>query len=158
MKIKTLLTVVVSIVLVVIAPEGLAAQSSAGTTLTKLNLKATLENMGFEAKDLGADTYEITLNQGTIVPISVSLSTDATRIWLVTLVGKKELSSYSSEKLIKLLQSNWNTGVSFFVLNQNKLQMIRPVENRNVTPVLLRKEIEGQARSVSTTESLWAEK
>jgi len=114
--------------------------------------------MGFETKDLGSDSYQITIYQGTIVPISVSLSSDESRIWLNTFFGERILANFTSDKLIKLLQSNWSTGVSFFVLNGNKLEMIRPIENRNVTPVLLRKEIESQARSVSNTTSLWNDK
>ncbi len=158
MKIKTLPAAIALIMLITIGPKNLAGQSTSGITITKFNLKSTLENMGFETKDLGADSYQITLNQGTIVPMSVSLSKDESRIWLITFFGDRVLANLSSEKLIKLLQSNWSTGVSFFVLNGNKLEMLHPVENRNVTPVLLRKEIESQARSVANTESLWADK
>jgi hypothetical protein len=158
MKVKTLPAALVLIILIMVSQKNVAGQSSSGTTITKFNLKPTLENMGFETKDLGADSYQITVNQGTIVPMSVSLSKDESRIWLITFFGDKVLANLSSDKLIKLLQSNWSTGVSFFVLNGNKLEMLHPVENRNVTPVLLRKEIESQARSVANTESLWADK
>jgi hypothetical protein len=158
MRIRTLAAAFILIILIAAAPNRLAAQSSSGTALTKLNLKTTLENMGFETKDLGANTYQITLNQGTIIPMSVSLSTDESGIWLITFFADKVLANYSADKLIKLLQSNWSTGVSFFVLNGNKLEMLHPIENRNITTILLRKEIESHARTVTSTEPLWNEK
>jgi hypothetical protein len=158
MRLRTLPAVFVFIISITVIPNRLMSQSSSGAALTKLNLKTTLENMGFETKDLGASTYQITLNQGTVIPMSVSLSTDESRIWLITFFTDKALTSYSADKLIKLLQSNWSTGVSFFVLNGNKLEMLHPVENRNITPILLRKEIESHARSVTNTETLWSEK
>lgn len=155
MKISRLTTVFLLMILVETGNNPLAAQPAAGITLTKSNLKATLENLGFETKDLGADSYQITLTQGATVPISVSLSQDGSRIWLITFFGEKVLSNYTSDKLIKFLQSNRNMGVSFFALNGNKLQMLHPIENRNITPVILRKEIESQTRNVSSTILLW---
>ena len=122
MKIKTLSAVLVLIISMTVAPKSSIGQSTSGATITKFNLKSTLENMGFETKDLGSDSYQITINQGTIVPMSVSLSTDESRIWLNTFFGDRVLANFTSDKLIKLLQSNWSTGVSFFVLNGNKLE------------------------------------
>jgi hypothetical protein len=158
MKVKTLPAALALFVLITVGPKNLAGQSSSGTAITKSNLKSTLENMGFETKDLGADTYQITINQGSVVPMSVSLSTDESRIWLITFFGDRVLANLASDKLVKLLQSNFNTGVSFFALNGNKLEMLHPIENRNITPVLLRKEIESQARSVGNTTALWNDK
>jgi hypothetical protein len=159
MRTKTLTAVFVSIILITTCPGHLYAQSAAsGVVITKLTIKPTLENMGFETKDLGNNIYEIVLNQGTVIPMTVSLSTDESRIWLTSFFGDKDLARYSNDKLIKLLQSNWETGVSFFALDSNKLKMTRPVENRNVTPILLRKEIESQGRNVGNTQLLWSDK
>jgi hypothetical protein len=159
MRTRTLTAVFLLIILIIICPNRLDAQSAtSGLVITKLNIKPTLENMGFETKDLGNNIYEIVTNQGTVVPMTVSLSTDESRIWLTSFFGDKDLAGYTADKLVKLLQSNWATGVSFFALDGNKLKMTRPVENRNVTPVLLRKEIESQARSVNNTQSLWSNK
>jgi hypothetical protein len=156
MKSRTILAALLMLALITAIPTR--GHSQNGITVTNSNLKTTLENMGFEAKELSANNYEISVNLSYKVYMAVALSPDESRIWLTTFFYDKSLSTYSSEKLIKLLQSNWTTGVSFFALDSTKLKMTRPIENRNVTPVLLRKEIENHARNVESTEALWNDK
>ncbi len=161
MKTNPFLAVLLLLALVTVTPSNVFSQttsSQAGIVVTNGNLRNFLENMGFEVNDLGNNNFEIFTNLGYKVYMTVALSTDESRIWLTTFFGEKVLSNYTADKLIKMLQSNWNTGVSFFALDGTKLKMTRPVENRNVTPVLLRKEIENQARNVQNTESMWNDK
>jgi hypothetical protein len=155
MKSTVLKAVFFVMILTAVIDVPAVAQSAVSAIITKANLKQSLENLGYETIDLGADTYQIKLVQSASVPISVALSPDGSRIWLITNLGNKELSNLSSERLIKILQSNRNIGTSFFALSTNRLEMLSFLENRSMTPVLLRKAIELQARNVSDTMELW---
>ncbi|NEU07735.1 hypothetical protein GZH53_05375 [Flavihumibacter sp. R14] len=157
MKSRVFTTSLFLMILTMIVSHSVTAQTSTGIVITKLNLKSTLENLGYETVDLGSDTYQIKLVQGASVPISVVLSADGSRIWLITNLGDKVLSNLNSERLIKMLQSNRNIGTSFFAINSNRLEMLSVVENRNMTPVILRKAIELQTRNVANTVALWDE-
>jgi len=155
MKSRVLTAVFFLMISTAIVNAPALAQSSSSALITKANLKQSLENLGYETVDLGSDTYQIKLVQGASVPISVALSSDGSRIWLITNLGKKVLSNLSSERLIKMLQSNRNIGTSFFALTTDRLEMLSVLENRSITPVLLRKAIELQASNVSNTVALW---
>jgi hypothetical protein len=129
-----------------------------GVVLTKSSLRPMLENMGYEVNELSPNNYEVSVTITYKVYMAVAFSPDESRIWLTTFFYDKNPASYTNDKLIKLLQANWTTGASVFALDGTKLKMTRPVENRNLTPVILRKEIESQARSVESTEAIWEEK
>jgi len=155
MKNRVLAAVVFLLLLVVMTSLPVAGQSSSDKVITKLNLRVSLENLGYETIDLGSDTYQIKLVPGASVPISVALSPDGSRIWLVTNLGNKVLTDLPHDRLIKILQSNRNIGTSFFALTTNRLEMLSDIENREITPVILRKAIELQAKNVANTVALW---
>jgi hypothetical protein len=155
MKSKTILAALL-LVIAVSLPAGTFCQT--GVVVTKSTLRPMLENMGYEVNELSPNNYEVYVTITYKVYMAVAFSPDESRIWLTTFFYDKNPATYTNDKLVKLLQANWTTGASVFALDGTKLKMTRPVENRNLTPLLLKKEIESQARSVESTEAVWQDK
>lgn len=164
MKLAILCAVLIGGVLVGIqaTTNSAAADQSeqlSGSVITPDNLKSALEGLGFEPKDLGSNTYQIEVESQFKVFMSLSFSKDQSKLWMSVFFGElDDPARFSSERLTKMLQSNFKTGTSFFCLDEKKLKMSRPVDSRGLTRALVRKEIEAHARNVAQTESLWNKK
>lgn len=121
-------------------------------------IKGMLTNLGFEPKDLGDNIYEITVTKGDWdVFISVSLSRSKTKMWLVVNLGNfGEKSKGDPKKLYALLQKNTDIQPAQFYVRGDGLRLGLPLDNRGLTPALIRKEIDTLVDHTAKTEALWA--
>ena len=89
--------------------------------------------------------------------IDVDLSTDKTKVWLITYLVKTPFK-YDSDDYQKLLKANNDIGPCAFCLSDTWLTMDLALDNRNVTPAIMRREINYIVKQVKTTESTWTKK
>lgn len=122
------------------------------------DIKGMLANLGYEPKDLGENIYEITVTkEGWDVFISVSLSRSKAKMWLVVNLGNfGEKSKNDPKKLYALLQKNTDIQPAQFYIRGDGLRLGVPLDNRALTPALIRKEIDTLADHTAKTEALWA--
>ena len=129
-----------------------------GQNLTDDSLKQTLDNMGLEPKKLSKG-YLLAIKQDTwTINLQVVLSLDNRKVGLNANLGKvDDPSAVPASQWMDLLVSNGDIDPSAFYFDkeQKKLYLHRSLDNRALTPAVLRKEIENFAANVRQTEALW---
>lgn len=129
-----------------------------GQNLTDESLKQTLDNMGLEPKKLSKG-YLLTIKQDTwTINLQVVLSSDTRKLGLNANLGKvDDPAAVTASQWMDLLVSNGNIDPSAFYFDkeQKKLYLHRSLDNRAITPAILRKEIDNFAANVRQTEALW---
>jgi hypothetical protein len=139
---------------------------SSVSTLTNENLQTFLTNLGYEAKKLGEGAYQITIEQDDwTFRIKVSLSGNKEKIWMSTFLGEiADPSKVPADVLVKLLAANHDIGPAhFYICNckeckatvAKRLSLEKSLDNRNVSPTLIRKEMEKFCATIRETEDLW---
>jgi len=127
--------------------------------ITRLQLKEKLEQMGFEVKiindKVGEEKYEVTHpGAGFSVPLGYEISASTNFIWITSFLGKADTAN--ADKTLKILKQNANIQPSFFYITEKgNLMMAVAVENRGVTPAILRRHIDKLVGDVSKTSDIW---
>lgn len=121
-------------------------------------LKSMLSGLGYEVKEPGTTTYELALTAGGLnIPTRVFLSKSKTKVWLsVALMSKEDVEKQSREQLLKLLQANVDVGPSHFMIDNGMLKLKMAVDNRAITPAILRSELDYLTARVVETKALWS--
>lgn len=154
---------VLSIVLwgsLALAPTGRAQEvvSAARDSLSNDDLKTMLANLGFEPKPLSKG-FLIAIKRDTwTLNMQLVLSGDSTKIGLNANLGKVENpDTVTAEQWKNLLISNGDIDPSAFYFDktQGKLYLHRTMDNRAVTPVILRTQIENFGDNIKGTADLW---
>jgi hypothetical protein len=126
---------------------------------TRVQLKEKLEQMGFTVKTInekaGEEKYEVTHpGAGFNVPVGYEISASTNFIWLTAFLGKADTAN--AEKNLKIVRENANIQPSFFYITpKGNLMMAVAVENRGVTPAILRRHIDKLVGDVSKTSDIW---
>jgi hypothetical protein len=155
MNLKRFLPLLLAIALLALA--GWAGQSGEFTDST---LKSSLAGLGYEPKDLGDGLYEITVEQKDLtVPLRAFLSKSKLKLWLsVTVMLKDGVAKLTRDDLQKLLEKNVDIGPAHFMIEAGVLKIKMPIDNRGITPAILRKELDYIGQRVSDTRDLWQKK
>ena len=127
-------------------------------SLTDETLKTTLDGMGFEPKKLSKGYLLVIKQDNWPLNVQIVLSPDARKVGLNANLGKvDELSTVTASQWMELLVSNGDIDPSAFYFDkeQKKLYLHRSLDNRAVTPAVLRKEIDNFAANIRQTEKLW---
>jgi len=127
--------------------------------ITRTQLKEKLQEMGFTVKTInekaGEEKYEVThAGSGFNVPLGYEISPSTNFIWITAFLGKAD--TLSSEKPLAMLKENGKIQPSFFyITSKNNVMMAVAVENRGITPAILRRHIDKLVADVSKTSAVW---
>jgi hypothetical protein len=157
-----LMRVLPFLVLVVVAALAAFSVQTPAERLDASGLKGMLEGLGYELKPLntepGKEKWELKVVQSDLeIFIGAELSSSKNYIWL-TVFFKPDFtaSAAPAASLHRLLKGNASVQPSqFYITDSNNLMMALPVENRSVTPVMLRRAIEKIAADVVATKDIW---
>jgi hypothetical protein len=144
---------------------GAALVSPFAVTQDRLDaagLKGLVEGLGYELRPLneqaGKEKWEFKVSQGGLdIPIGIELSASKNYIWLTVLVSPNvQVSSQKTELLWELLKENASIQPSqFYVSNKDSLMVAIAVENRAVTPAVMKRVIDKLSSDVASTKDLW---
>lgn len=150
------------LVFVVVAALAAFSVQSPTERLDAPGLKGMLEGMGYELKPLntepGKEKWEFKVVQSDLdIFVGAELSSSKNYVWL-TVFFKPDFteSSASVASLHRLLKGNASVQPSqFYITSGNNLMMALPVDNRSVTPAVLRRAIDKIAADVVATQDIW---
>jgi hypothetical protein len=146
-----------AIVVLFLLPALTNAQSC--DPLNAQQLKNLLTQMGYTVKDLisdpGKEKYEVDLTSATLnVPIAYEFSPSKNFIWLTVNLGKpKGDTSVANANLLKR-----NTDIQpcqFYITASGALMLGLAIENRGLTPAIMRRHTDKVVSDVSSTATLW---
>ncbi|MFO0810049.1 MAG: hypothetical protein U0746_15615 [Gemmataceae bacterium] len=153
--------------MVVAADPPAPAQPAAPAVSGKLNherLGEVLRNFGYEptiskSDDGTVNWYRIDIDQGDfkfVTFLCVLANEEKVRI-LLPLGNVAEPSKVPAERLWKLLEENGNIAPMAFYYNTvfKQFQLNHYIENRDLTPAKLRKELDATLRVTKRTYSVW---
>ena len=154
---------VLSVVLwgsLVVAPASHAQEvvSAAQASLTNDDLKTMLSNLGLEPKPLSKGFLLAIKRDTWTINMQIVLSPDLTKLGLNANLGKIDNpETVTAEQWKNLLISNGDIDPSafYFDKDQGKLYLHRSMDNRDVSPSFLRKQIDNFADNVKSTADLW---
>jgi hypothetical protein len=153
---------------ILLSGAGMRTVSNAGATTASMpaegqelvddTLKQMLDGMGMEPKALSKG-FLVALKQGTwTINLQVVISANKEKIGLNANLGKiDDPDSVTASQWRAMLIANGDIDPTafYFDKDQKKLYLHRSFDNRGVTPAFLRREIEGFAAHVRSTEALW---
>ena len=153
----TSFTTLITLFFICLLPTSMHAQNC--DVITRVQLKEKLEQMGFTVKTInekaGEEKYEVThQGAGFNVPLGYEISASTNFIWITAYLGKADTTN--STKAVNILKQNSSIQPSFFYITQKgNIMMAVAVENRGVTPAILRRHIDKLVADVSKTSDLW---
>lgn len=147
--------------LAAVALPGMAGAQTEEKALTGLELKALIQNMGYETKDLNAEEGKekvefMVQKDGFDVWIAAEVSASKRFIWLTTFLGPTSKISNFAVRAPKLLEGNARIQpCQFYVTDRGNLNIALAIDNRNVTPAVLRLRMDKVAADVASSNDLW---
>jgi hypothetical protein len=131
-------------------------------TLTDESLKEKLDDLGYDFKVIksttGTPMYLLDFTRDNFRYVFyVSLASDKTRLWMSCALRKlPETKIVPTDILEKILTKNDDIGPTHFTLRKNRfLYLELGLDNYGLTPRRLRKEIDGFAGNIRSTQDLW---
>ncbi len=122
-----------------------------------------VQGLGYELKTLnsevGKEKYEFTITKdGLDIPIAVEVSGSKNYIWFTVFFGEApKAEEAKGAKMHALL--NWNFKVQpcqFYITDKGNLMLAFAVDNRNVTPPVLRRVIDKLSDDAARSKDAWA--
>jgi hypothetical protein len=144
-------------------PKPIAPAAAAQPPLTDESLLTMLKNMGYtpevEKTLNGRNCYKLSIDRaGLTYAINISLSGDKTRLWInAWLSDVPEKEPISADRLLDLLEGNWTYGPAHFRY-YSKFRMLNlglGVDNHDITPSVLREQLETFSNTLTKSEPLW---
>lgn len=132
-------------------------QGSDASALDAEGVRAMAANLGHELKALnteaGKEKWQFDVKTtGFNVPIGLELSPSKSYIWLTVSLGPLKASQETKE-LMKLGAKTQPTQV--YLTSKETLMMAMPIENRAVTPAIMKSRIEKLAKDVEESATVW---
>lgn len=130
-------------------------------TLDANSLRNLVEGFGYTTKQLnsekGKEKWEVELKSETLnVPVAFEISASGNYIWLTVNLGDLPQKSEFSAKAGDLLRQNGVIQPSFFyVTSKSVLMMAAPIDNRKVSPAVMRRVLDKLVKDVEKTKSYW---
>ena len=124
-------------------------------------LKEMITNLGYETKTLneevGKEKYEFTVkNDAFDIPIAAEISPSKNYVWLTVFLGTAPEDS--SPKMAGFVKRNFKIQPSmFYITDKGNLMMGFAMENRALTPAIMRRTINKLQEDVTNSADLWAE-
>jgi hypothetical protein len=151
-----------------LAAAGLAVAAGFATLQSEDKLDAVgvskmVQGMGYELKTLntevGKEKYEFTISKGGLdIPIAAEVSPSKNYIWFTIFFGEAPVAAQANgAKMHALL--NWNFKVQpaqFYITDKGNLMMAYAIDNRNVTPALMRRVIDKIVDDAVRSKDAWA--
>jgi hypothetical protein len=152
----TALAVVLAFSVLVITTRSTTAQST--DRIDAPQLKTMITNIGYETKDLntesGKEKYEFKITRGGLdIPIGAELSGTKNYIWFTVYLGEKTIDGNRANDLLK--QNHKVQPCFFYVTSAGRLYMGVAMENRAVTPPVVRRIVEKLVDDVVNTKTTW---
>ncbi|MGH7301138.1 MAG: hypothetical protein ACREKQ_04030 [Candidatus Rokuibacteriota bacterium] len=140
-----------------------AQPERSGARLDRAGLRTLLATLGYqprEARNESGGEFEITLRPpgGLAISTRVTLSKDATLVWLVAWLKKVPPGrTISGDAILDMLAENDAIGPTHFSYNESRRWFFlnRPVPNQGLTADRLRAELQQLGATVARTEALW---
>ena len=140
-------------------PGGQAESApSDPSQLSAESLRDMLSGMGYEPKKLSKGFLLAIKQDDWTINLQVVLSSDKRKMGLNANLGKvDDPGAVPADTWLQLLIRNGDLDPSAFYYDkdQKKLYLHRSFDNRNVSPAILRKEIENFASNVRSSSDLW---
>ncbi|HEV7689648.1 MAG TPA: hypothetical protein VGO52_02440 [Hyphomonadaceae bacterium] len=135
-----------------------AMAQSADQALDDAGLKTMLDGMGYETKALSKG-FLITYKRDTwSLYVQIVISPDGTKLGLNANLGDvADLSTVPAKKWLDLLVSNGKIDPAVFYVDETnkKLYLHRVLDNRGVTPAILRVQFEKFIGNITDTSDVW---
>jgi hypothetical protein len=121
-----------------------------------------VNGLGFETKiinsEVGKEKYEFTITRGGLdIPIAAEVSASKNFIWLTVFFGEApKAAEASGVKMHTLL--NWNFKVQpcqFYITDKGNLMLAIAIENRNVTPLIMKRWVEKLVDDAVRSQDAW---
>lgn len=125
--------------------------------LTHDGLKTMGEGLGIEVKQIGTDPgkekYTFSMKTAKLnIPVGAEISPSTSYIWLTVNLGDNS----PSKKHEELLKQNGLVQPTFFYITASgRLMAAQPIDNRGITPVILRRCLDKIVADVDKTTSVW---
>ncbi|HRI25036.1 MAG TPA: hypothetical protein PLZ45_10175 [Ferruginibacter sp.] len=136
-----------------------SSQAQTCEALDARKLKEMLIGMGLTVKDLnteaGKEKYEVSLSAGGFnIPVGYEISPSGNFVWLTANLGKpKDATSTMNAELLK--QNANIQPCQFYISGKGNLMMGLAIENRGLTPAIMRRHTDKFSGDVSKTSSYW---
>jgi hypothetical protein len=139
-------------------PTSQAPSPPVAGQLDTAGLQAMLEGLGYETKALSKG-YLVTIKQGTFtLYVQLLLSPDATKLGMNANLGEvANLDVVPAKKWLDMLVLNGSIDPSsFYVDRENKkVYLHRSIDNRGMTPLILRTQLENFSNNVVNSADTW---
>jgi hypothetical protein len=125
--------------------------------LTPATLKSMVEGLGFEVKTLnaeeGKEKYELPMKSANLsIPVALEISASTNYIWLTVNLGPNA----PTKKHEDLLKSNGAIQPTFFyITSKGALMAAEALDNRGITPAILKRCLEKLVADVDKTSTIW---
>jgi hypothetical protein len=138
------------------APPAVAALS--GATLNMENIPQFVASLGYEAKKINDNCYEINASRDNwTLYVNIYPDTYQKKLWFFAYMRKiEDMSKVPTDAFLKLLEANNNIGPTHFYMANNVIYMGRAFENEGVTPAKFRHELDQFFADCQKTEDLWS--
>lgn len=149
---------IVAVGLAALTPAIIAFQNA---PVDALELKGMVENMGYTTKLLneekGKEKFEFSITRPDFnVPVGAEVAPSKNYVWFTVFLGTPPKSI---DRHTELLRKNNAIQPSFFyITDKGNLMMAVPVDNRGITPAIVKRVTDKLADDVSKTASVWQEK
>lgn len=133
------------------------AQDTKLLVLDAASLQSTLTGLGYEPKvlnqEVGKEKFELAvMTEALKIPIAAEISSSTNYIWLTTNLGLNRTDLNFEE----LLKSNSSIQpCQFYITKKGNLMMGVALDNRGVSPAVLRRNIDMISKNVGETKALW---
>ena len=125
--------------------------------LDDAGLKTMLTNLGYEVKEPGVGTYEVAMSAANLnIPTRAFIAKSKTKVWLsVALMQKDAVDKLTKEDLRAILEKNVDVGPCHFMIEGGWLKLKMALDNRGVTPAIMRAELDYLAARVGDSKAVW---
>ncbi len=137
---------------------GRAGAQATTDKVTAAGLAPLLTGMGYDPKPLGTEAgkekFEVAIvDEKFTIPVAFEVSPSGRYIWLTVNLGPEK----PTLKARDLLKQNFEIQPSqFYITGKGNLMVAIGIENRGVTPALVKWNIEKVVKDVSSSSELWS--
>lgn len=135
--------------------------AKAGQSEDKLDaakLKTMIEGLGYETKflnkEVGKEKYEFKIVKTKLdVPMAAELSPSTNYVWFTVFLG----ASKPNHKFEDMLKKNSEIQPSqFYITSKGNLMMAIAMDNRGVSPAVMKRNLDKLSDDVEATQDLWS--
>ncbi len=123
-------------------------------------LKTMISNLGYTVKDIGTEVgkekAQIDVKTDAFnIPVGAEISPSKNYVWLTVHLG----SNPTGDQFKALLRQNGSVQPSFFYLTKDdRLMLAHPIDNRSITPDVMKRVVDKVVKDVGNTSKDWQAK